>query len=213
MGTVWTGWPGTEPGDGICCPDAIHTGTQETRAQYPKIAQEEKLKGGKRIICVIDCYSYLFSSHQFSRYTSRMLLDKSLNPYMGIVLMADALNMPRFVCDGGFVAVPWLYPKNLFFSCSCICPFTSYLHVAARAIAQVSEVKGERIRTVAFLNHKTEVGLVSPTCPAYVLIVVNKLPLSQQHSAAKNNSPKAPKTIINHNDQIFPSLLLCCSKV
>lgn len=62
--------------------------------------------------------------------------------------------------------------------------------MAARTIAQVSKVEGERVGTVAFLDHKTEVGLVPPTSPAYVLIVVNKLPLSQQHSVTKNNDPK-----------------------
>lgn len=51
--------------------------------------------------------------------------------------------------------------------------------MAARAVAQVSEVEGERVGTVAFLDHKTKVGLVPPTRPAYVLIVVNKLPLSE----------------------------------
>lgn len=63
MGTVWTGWPGTEPGDGISHPDTIHTGTQETWAQYPKIAQEEKLKGGKKgwyaLVTVVNIYFHL----------------------------------------------------------------------------------------------------------------------------------------------------------
>ncbi len=57
--------------------------------------------------------------------------------------------------------------------------------MAAGAIAQVSEVKGEGIRASASLYYKTKVGLVSPSGPAHILIMEDKFPLGHEHTISK----------------------------
>lgn len=57
--------------------------------------------------------------------------------------------------------------------------------MAARAIAQVSEVKGQGIRAGASLYYKTKVCLVSPSGPAHILIMEDKFPLGHEHTISK----------------------------
>lgn len=104
IGAIWTGWPGTEPRDGVCHPDTLHTGAQETWAQYPKIAQEEKLRGGKQVIrmlfLVINICIQVIS---LISNTSRILIDKSPNPCNGRCLVRAQVWVQS--CDGHTVFI------------------------------------------------------------------------------------------------------------
>lgn len=60
-----------------------------------------------------------------------------------------------------------------------------YLYMTARAIAQVSKVKGQWVRANASFHHKTKVSLMSPTCPAHILIMKVELLLRQEHTTTQ----------------------------
>lgn len=60
-----------------------------------------------------------------------------------------------------------------------MCIFTlacrTHLDVATVAIAEVSEVKGERVWAHSPLHHKAEVGLMAAPRPSHILVMVDEL--------------------------------------
>ena len=81
------------------------------------------------------------------------------------------------------------HQHRISFSCV-IRPSITHLHMASGAVAQVSEVEGERVWAVSFLHHEAEVGLVPPSSPAHVRIVIDELPLGEQNSTAQGKTQK-----------------------
>lgn len=63
-----------------------------------------------------------------------------------------------------------------------------HFYMAAGAIAQVSEVKGEGVWAGASLYYKTKVRLVSPSGPAHILIMEDEFPLGHEHTTVKHDT-------------------------
>lgn len=63
-----------------------------------------------------------------------------------------------------------------------------HFYMAAGAIAQVSEVKGERVWADASLYYKTKVRLVSPSGPAHILIMEDEFLLGHENTTVKHDT-------------------------
>lgn len=57
--------------------------------------------------------------------------------------------------------------------------------MAAVAIAEVSEVEGQRVGAHSPLHHEAEVGLVSAPSPSHVLVMVDELFSRQKHAGKR----------------------------